>query len=132
MSAVEVALATWLPKQAAFSALCGSRCYTGTLPQEIEKPAVAIRVLGGSRLRAHDGYVGAYSPTLELMVVADSRADAFAVARALRALLENHSGSTEGVTIDAVLWGDTEQDIYDEPVNEWRVPCEATVVHTEA
>ena len=92
-----------LTADAGVAALVGDRVFTEVLPQAPTVPAVVFAQVAGDEDVALDGPTGVGSRRVQIDAWAKSRAEATALALAVRAALAGHSGAAAGFEVHGVF-----------------------------
>lgn len=116
---IRAALYTYLSANAGVQAIVGSpaRVFPVKLPQGIARPALVYRRTTGDHAHYLSGSAGHAKPLFEFVCLADTYADADALAEAVRQACDGATNQTvAGVTIKNIVVAD-EQDDFEEPID---------------
>lgn len=92
-----------LTADAAVAALAADRVYTEVLPQAPAVPAVVFTEVAGDEDYALDGPTGASSRRVQVDAWAKTRAEATALANAVKAALSGHAGAAAGFAVEGAF-----------------------------
>ncbi len=93
-----------LTSDAGVAAIAADRVYTEVLPQAPVLPAVVFTVGAGGDDVALDGPTGASSRRVQIDTWAATRAEATALALAVKAALVGHAGAAAGLDVQGVFF----------------------------
>lgn len=133
MADIEQALYVKVTGTAAIAALIGLRLYPGRIPQESALPAILYFKATGDRVHSLAGPSGLADPTFQFDIYASGSGGYKVcknVARELRLALDGYRGSVSGVNIQGIIL-DSEQDMYEEEPELFRVSMDFRVWHQE-
>lgn len=111
MATIEAAVIAILNANAAVTALVSSRIYPLVIPQEAQRPAIAMQRISLVEAMTQTGYAGHARTRIQFTSDGTTYLQAKAVAAALRAAVRGYRGTSAGVRIHAAMV-ETESDGY--------------------
>lgn len=110
--------------------LAERRVYPAVIPQDAPYPAVAYQRISTVRDLAHDGPAGMALARFQVTCVAETYAQARALANAVRETLDGFRGEMSGTTVhECAIENDV--DDYNEVAGTWEVRADYMILHNE-
>lgn len=128
---VEGAVNALLKADAGVAALVGARVYAVAAPQAPSYPLlVTAKSGGGAPLRTLGGGTVIHDAEFEVVAEAKTAAEADAVVRAVQALFNRHSGTTDGTAVLATRLLSDPEDGYDPELKLYQKSVTVGIRHT--
>ena len=122
-----------LTAEPTFALLCGDRIFPAAAPAGVAYPLVTYSVTAGfNEDRSHDGGVGVITDVLQLSSWAKTYQEARQLARILRAILRDHSGTLGDFAIDDIAWAGADRDTFDNTADAYGVISTVEITYREA
>lgn len=102
MATLEAALFTIVTSDATVNGLIATRMYRDALPHNATQPALVYQRIGGRPTTAHSGATGFGLPLYQFRIIAETTAEAEALADAVEAAINGYRGTTGARKIDGI------------------------------